>query len=90
MISGLRPTFQLRKRRREFAQDAKKPSRAHAAYRCVREYVREGFDKVMRELSSRYRAAVIIDILYTSSASQPLLRSLIGAFSPSRIGPYAA
>ena len=43
--------------------------------------------KAMGEKASSYSAAVMIAILYTSSASQPLDRSLIGALSPSRIGP---
>ncbi len=36
------------------------------------------------------KAAVMIAMEYTSLALQPLERSLIGAFSPRRIGPYAS
>ena len=36
------------------------------------------------------REAVIIDILYTSSALHPLDRSLMGALSPCKIGPKAS
>ena len=35
-------------------------------------------------------AAVIIAIEYTSEALHPLDKSFTGAFSPSRIGPYAS
>lgn len=36
------------------------------------------------------KAAVMIAMEYTSLALQPLERSLIGAFNPRRIGPYAS
>lgn len=41
--------------------------------------------------SSNYAsAAVIIAIEYTSPALHPRDKSLIGAFNPSKIGPYAS
>ena len=40
--------------------------------------------------SSSTRAAVMIAIEYTSSALQPLDKSLMGEFNPRRMGPYAS
>lgn len=60
--------------------------------------IRKVPNKIVRNFSISYfllfsfytNAAVMIAIEYTSSALHPRERSLIGAFSPNRIGPYAS